>query len=433
MKKIDLSDVYGNTRGIPLTYKKREEVDSKFLHELSRNKHIVLHGGSKQGKSSLRKFHLKKEDYILIQCTRGYTLESLYEQILKNAEIDYQLSLQKTIKGGIRFSAQIEAEAGVPFLTKAKGEGGIEKSNEDPQTKIYKTFDIDPNEPNDLVRVLNANSFNKLIVLEDFHYLEEELQRKFAFDLKVFHETSEITFLIVGVWLESNRLTVFNGDLSGRVININVDLWTYNDLKELIESGFPLLNIKIPDHVTKMIIEASNENVGLVQELCYKICEKQKIWETQEDYTFVGTNNMVIEALNSITNEMASRYQTFMDKFCEGLSITEFEMYRWIMFAIIKTDIDKLRKGISSNSIYSIIKQYHPKKEQLQSTHVNQALDRVYKVQSKHKLQPYILDFSHDDLYVVDANFLVYLESKSEKELFKTIGIFVEEKKEFDF
>ena len=142
---------------------------------------------------------------------------------------------------------------------------------------------------------------------------------------------------------------------------------------------------------------------------------------------------MVIDALNSITNEMASRYQTFMDKFCEGLTVTEFEMYRWIMFAIIKTDIDKLRKGVSSNFIYSIIKQYHPKKEQLQSTHLNQALDRVYKVQNKHKLQPYILDFSHDDLFVVDANFLVYLESKSEKELFKTIGIFLEEKKEFDF
>ena len=233
----------------------------------------------------------------------------------------------------------------------------------------------------------------------------------------MFHETSELIFIIVGVWQESNRLTLFNGDLSGRVSNINVDEWSSDDLKSLIESGFPLLNIQFPDHVIDTILNASNENVGLVQELCYKICERHNIWKTQGINCKIGTISEVIEAVRSITNDMAARYKTFMRKFCEGLSVTEFEMYKWVMFGIIVSDSVELRNGIASNILFNKIRNHHPKKDQLQLTHLNQALERIYKVQTKHKLQPYILDFSNDELFVVDANFLIFLESKSDGEL----------------
>ena len=52
-----------------------------------------------------------------------------------------------------------------------------------------------------------------------------------------------------------------------------------------------------------MILEASNENVGLVQELCYKICEHYSIWKTQEKQIEIGSIPVVMEVVNSITNE----------------------------------------------------------------------------------------------------------------------------------
>lgn len=47
---------------------------------------------------------------------------------------------------------------------------------------------------NDIIGGLQEIGFNKLIVLEDFHYLPDETQRDFATDLKAFHEASQLLF-----------------------------------------------------------------------------------------------------------------------------------------------------------------------------------------------------------------------------------------------
>jgi hypothetical protein len=80
-----------------------------------------------------------------------------------------------------------------------------------------RNFEIDPEDANDVVGALKAARFKKFIIVEDFHYLAEEVQHPLAVDLKVFHENSNLVFIIVGVWLEADRLSVYNGDLSERI------------------------------------------------------------------------------------------------------------------------------------------------------------------------------------------------------------------------
>ena len=148
-----LTDVYGNTRKIPLTYFVRNNIDNRFVNDLTRDKHIVLHGGSKQGKSCLRKYHVSDEECIIIQCTRDYSLESLYEQLLRNAEIEYQVSSQTTTKGVHKITAKVGGEGKLPFIAKATGEGGYEYDKENQEQNNLQTLEIDPTEPNDIVRL----------------------------------------------------------------------------------------------------------------------------------------------------------------------------------------------------------------------------------------------------------------------------------------
>jgi hypothetical protein len=54
----------------------------------------------------------------------------------------------------------------------------------------------------------------RTIILEKFHYLNDEKQKQLAFDLRTFQELG-IRFVILGVWREKNRLSQFNGDLLG--------------------------------------------------------------------------------------------------------------------------------------------------------------------------------------------------------------------------
>lgn len=41
-------------------------------------------------------------------------------------------------------------------------------------------------------------------------------------------------FIVVGVWLDQNRLIQFNGDLTGRIVAINSDAWSVAQLREVI-------------------------------------------------------------------------------------------------------------------------------------------------------------------------------------------------------
>jgi hypothetical protein len=95
-------------------------------------------------------------------------------------------------------------------------------------------LELDPSDVNDAIAALNKIKFAKFIVLEDFHYLPTETQKDFAVALKAFHEGSKFCFIIIGIWLEENRLVVYNGDLTGRVVAINADQWSDSELREVI-------------------------------------------------------------------------------------------------------------------------------------------------------------------------------------------------------
>jgi len=60
---------------------------------------------------------------------------------------------------------------------------------------------------------------------------------------------------------------------------------------------------------------------------------------------------------------------------------------------------------------------HHPK------CNLNQPLKSVQTVQAKHRLQPLVLDHSNNELFVVDANFLIFLITHDWEELFGTIGL----------
>ncbi len=421
--KNKLADVYGNSRDVPLTYQTRPKVDVRFVNDITRDKHIVLHGGSKQGKTCLRKNHLNDSEYVLVQCTRDTSRSKLYELILKNANYQYEVSNSITTSGTNKITVNISAEGGLPFVAKAKGETEYEGSKEKEESTSYKKLDIDPEDPNDLVRVLTESEFNKIIVIEDFHYLDEEVQTQFAFDLKVIHETSKFVFVIIGVWLETNRLLLYNGDLNGRLTNINVDKWPDEYLQKVIDGGKPLLNISFGEGVENEIIQISQDNVGLLQELCYRLCEEHEVWVTQDEMKEIGSVEQVKEIAKEIADDQAGRYSVFLSKFSEGLSVTELEMYKWIMWVVINANSEELRNGVSQTTIYHRIKSEHPKATTLQQNNVNQALERVQNVQYKHKLQPLILDYSNGSLSVVDVNFIVYLQTHRKEELLEKIGI----------
>ena len=74
---VKLRDAFGVGRDVPLNYVTRPEVDGKFIESFTRDKHVVIYGSSKQGKTTLRRHVL---DQCVLEAIIGRGWRALDEQ-----------------------------------------------------------------------------------------------------------------------------------------------------------------------------------------------------------------------------------------------------------------------------------------------------------------------------------------------------------------
>lgn len=281
--KYTTDAVYGVSRDVPLNYVTRPAIDEQFVENLGRDKHIVIFGSSKQGKTCLRKHCLNNDDYIVVQCSNNWSVGELHSNILKRAGFQVIQSEKKTSEGSNKIKAGLKASA---FGFGA--EVGGEQNNKATTEVELHSLELDPSDPNDIIAALESISFSKYIVLEDFHYLPNLTQIGFSVGLKAFHEASKFTFILIGVWLDENRLIVYNGDLSGRIVSIDADNWAEHELKLVINAGAKLLNVEFTaSFITELVIRCQG-SVYIVQEACRLACANRKVSSTCDILTSVG-------------------------------------------------------------------------------------------------------------------------------------------------
>jgi hypothetical protein len=273
-----LHEVFGVSASIPqYTYVDRSGLDNRFKYSLLRDAHIVLHGGSKQGKTVLRRANLPEDKSSVVQCRASTTCTNIYEQIL--ADVGASVPTSATTKAST--SKEVEAKGGisvgVPLL---KGEGGVAT-----------TFNTKGGtDSTSLVVGAGADSLafvgkailqsGKRPIIEDFHYMPEEEKKVLSFDLKALWDM-RVFFIIVGIWAEQNLLPYYNGDLSGRIDEIDVQ-WSNGELEEVLAKGEKALNIVIVPEIRQQIISDASQNVGLLQRIAEKFCIHSGIFGTVE-------------------------------------------------------------------------------------------------------------------------------------------------------
>jgi len=420
-----VDDVFGVGRDLPLNYVVRESVDGKLIDSLSRDQHIVIYGSSKQGKTSLRKHCLKDDDYIVVSCQNRWTLSQLNSAILKRAGFRIELSETKTTGGENKIVAEFEGEGGLPFIAKAKGKGGYERVSEHEISNESAALELDSADTNDIIAALQSIEFSKYIVLEDFHYLPDETQRDFSFSLKAFHEDSKYTFIIVGVWREENRLIAFNGDLTDRVISVDVDRWQPEHLREVVTAGEQLLNVEFDKGFREGLIGRAFESVHIVQEACRKTLRANGVFHTLEAPVIVAVDSDVAATVAEVVAEHQGRYSGFLMNFADGFQETDLEMPKWVIYALLSCPVDKLEDGLRLRQISRIIKASHPLQGKLNSGNITQILTVASSLQNRKNIRPLVIDYdgTNRNLHVVDKGFLIWLGSQNRGLLLDDLGL----------
>lgn len=419
-KKCSVDEVFGINRDLPLNYVERKGADTVLIDNLARRQHLVIYGSSKQGKTSLRKHCLRDDDYIVVHCSNKWGLEHVQEAILKQAGYELTISTTTATSGKQKIFAKLKVT-----LLGAAAEGGAETQRTQEQGVEKSPLELDSLDVNDIISALQEIHFKKFIVLEDFHYLPVETQKDFSVALKAFHENSDLSFIIIGVWLEENRLSVYNGDLTGRLLPINADKWNREELGKVISDGEALLKISFSDQFKEELLDTCYESVYIVQETCHQCCVKHNIFKTQQQHQEIGTKEECSELVSHVVNQQGGRFNSFLTQFSEGFQDTTLEMHKWLLYPFLTADAEHLEKGFKQAEIRNILQEAHPRGSELNSGNVTQSLQSLASLQIKKDIKPMVLDYDQTNLRlnIVDKSFQIWLSRQDRNEILDLIGL----------
>ena len=206
-------DVFGIKKDQVESYVERDDVDGLFLEALKTDRQIIVYGASKQGKTSLVDKHLPYKENIVVSLTPKYTLLDIYQSVLSAMNVEMVSQVQSSSSSTSESSISARFKAMVPAVIGVESGAAIKKKEGENTTVNKECIEVNLSLPNDVARIIKKTEYrDKYIILENFHYLDEEIQKEFSFDLRSFLELG-INFVILGVWKEKNRLIQFNGDL----------------------------------------------------------------------------------------------------------------------------------------------------------------------------------------------------------------------------
>ena len=409
-----LDDVFGISANVgSKSYVDRGGLDERFKRALASDRHVAVHGGSKQGKSWLRAKGLRDEDAIVVQCQPGSTAASLLREALGRLGVVATLQMSKTrdIEGTLDFKGAVELGK---ILAKAKVEGSVGATVSSSTTTEVEPIGQTAADLLWVARTIVASS--KRLVLEDFHYLDEKAQREFAFLLKAMGEYGMFV-LVVGVWPRDHLLTYYNGDLDGRIDDIHLT-WEDTELSQVLKQGADALKIEFDDALVDELVCEAFGSVGLLQRLAAQLCNSEGVHATQHGIVRrrVAKGPSLEAAKQAVAEQMQGRFQTFADNFVRGMRrLPEgLEVYRHLLQAVTDASDQDLLQGIDSAALLQRILAQSGG-EGIRASDLTQALDRIDRLQVKIAVNPLVLTYNRSSrkLSLADRAFLFFRRHSS--------------------
>ncbi|WP_404562227.1 hypothetical protein [Curtobacterium sp. AB7] len=410
VRRFQVNEVFGIGVGNQTpAYVDRGKLDKKFQDGLNANRHVSVHGGSKQGKTWLRKRGLAFEESLIVQSTITSTAESLLEEALSQLGVTARLSRTTAgaLSGEVQITAAAKAALGIPLIGKGEATGQLaakgagERSSELEEQFLAQTVA-------NLNWVAEAiNRSGKRFVIEDFHYLPEDQQHVFAYWMKALGEYG-CHLVVIGVWAQSHLLTYFNGDLDGRVDDIHLS-WSDENLTEVLQRGSAALRVEFTSELIDAIVKDAYGNVGLVHRLAAQICAINDV-DNLPDGAVIGVDSSLTEARRSVAEQMAGRFETFAANFVRGMRRMPegLVVYLHLLRAFTASDdVSLLGDGIDSRELLASIK---ADGQGIRGSDLTQALERVDQLQVKIKVSPPVLTYHRvgKRVQLVDRSFLFF-------------------------
>lgn len=281
--QLELRHVF-KTKGVPtVTYVERNH--GKFDQDV-RNAFedagtlVIITGPSKSGKTTLYRQVFSKLDLELIPIRSNMQLtgEQLWKVALEAVDFERLAKRESGTSTKIHGEAGIDGTIGWSWLAGLIGKFKLGITREVSEREIRERILAEPCSDH-LVPILKHLA--TALLIEDFHYLNEGVQRFIFQSWKNFVD-NEISTIVVGTSYRTADLARANPDLIGRLAHIQMESWRTEDLYKVAFKGFDYLNQEVPHRLINLI---AKEAVGLpiiVQSVCRQLMRSMGIEKPSE-------------------------------------------------------------------------------------------------------------------------------------------------------
>jgi hypothetical protein len=422
---VKTEEVFGVSSRQVLSYIERPTVDYRFVEALKSDKQIVVYGASKQGKTALVSKYLRYEDNIPVSVTPKTEVADIYASILR--QLGIKIKSTATESQGTQSGATVAGrlKAYIPFIGGGgEVETGLSRTSQESGTIGLEEVPFNLALPQDISELIKKTGVSKAIIIENFHYLDEERQKQFAFDLRTFQELG-IRFVILGVWREKNRLSQVNGDLLDRVVEIPVEPWTEEEFTMIAKKGAAQLDIELSGNVVQMCSRASFSSVGVFQELLKATCILAGV-EGKGQHRIINDTALVEKSIATKAQEYASRHQRALEAIGSGYvsatvkqGLQPLFLPYYLVIVILTSGYDGLANGMRRAVIQDNIQKIHHRPKDVRASDMSNLLYNLADLQNKKSISPPIIDFDKTNkmLQVVDSTFYFFLKHANLKEI----------------
>ena len=275
MTKLLLKDVF-TPGGLPsITYVGREHLQLEKKISQARAKGYafnVVTGPTKSGKSVLCHKVLSDRKLVVIEGGQIKTEADFW------AHIAYELNIAAVATKGRADTAAVavlaEGGGGVPGIFNVKANATKTDAAVDNSTLTYNNVSL-------LASINKLVESDTALLVDDFHYLDQEVQKNIIQSLKGAVFKGLTVFLLAVPHRAFDPITVEN-EVEGRFKHIEIPEWTIDDLRLIPKLGSPALNIEISARSINDICNEAFGNPLLVQEACSEFCLGNDVYETQD-------------------------------------------------------------------------------------------------------------------------------------------------------
>lgn len=261
---------------------------------------VIVAGASKSGKTVLCYKVLGHERLLPISGSQINTVDDFWNQLAESVSLPIETQINTASVSSNTIGVKVGGDGNIPLIAKLSVDGNTSVSYSDSNGTITKRALTHRDIINHII------SSEKVILLDDFHYIDKDTQMKLARILK-----SEIFYglkaIITTLPHRSDDAVRRNPDLIGRTSIIKIAAWSKEELSEIANKGFSLLNVNISSDKVEKISEECLASPQLMQENCLNIMRKLEESTANEIST-----DIIMEAFSKTAYGYEDTYDTII-------------------------------------------------------------------------------------------------------------------------